>query len=498
MSAATSPISIPSRWISVAALALWLALVTAQMGWLPFTEFAWAYNFWRYFPDWIGWLAQAAALALCVSRVRDALSKGAGALALRFGELPGPARDATIFVSVVALLWVMRERMLIADSFLLYNSVREGWLFVFPDVGATFFMRTMVHADVIPLLPTQRLQLAYCVCGGIAALLAIRVARRLGPGGAREVAIVVLLVSTAGFARIFAGHVETYSVVLCAVLFYFWMALAYIEGDVSWWLPCLALGIAGWLHLSALYLVPSLALLPRIASPQLPAREWLATLVRGAPIAMSPMIAFWLVAFALGYTEDIERGLHVIMEVVAGEKTAEGLDKQWWVRIGGEPGDVGLDYVFLGWGQLKYLANSAHVLMPFAGLIIASVAIRCRTAFGTPAARLLLAASLPTIVYAFMLRPFWGPFDWDLFAITACCISLLAGHLLITSFESTTRAHVATCLLGFQILFVGLPFLVLGIFQPRDAGPFFGKKYLRTIGELRQGGEPKGALVPWL
>lgn len=498
MARAADQISLPIGWVSAAAFATWGLLFAAQLGWLPFTRYAWAFNLWSYFPVWVMALFAATSLVLCVGRVRSAVARSAGALSARAGALPPRVQDVALFVAVSLLLWLLRERMLIADSWLLYSSaVRAGWLFVFPDVGASFFMRSAAHADFVPLPAAQRLQLAYCLCGGLAALLALRVGRRLG-GGTAGAAIVALLLLTGGMARVFAGHVETYSVVLCAVLFYFWMALAYIEGDVAWWLPCLALGIAGWLHLSALYLVPTIVLLPRLASAELSGRDWVVTLARGAPIAVAPMIGFWGLAWALGHSADVERGFHVMTEVIAGAKTEEGLNKQWWVRIGGERAEVGLDYVFMSGAHLKYLINSAHVLMPFSMGIVVAVAVGRRSAFATPAARLLVTAALPTIVYAFMLRPFWGPFDWDLFAITACCVSLLAGHLLVTGFEAATRAQLAVWLIGFQILFVGLPFLVLGIVQPRDAGPFIGKQYLRTIVEQPPGGEPEGALVPWL
>ena len=42
------------------------------------------------------------------------------------------------------------------------------------------------------------------------------------------------------------------------------------------------------------------------------------------------------------------------------------------------------------------------------------------------ASRFLLAANVPLLVYALTLRPIWGPFDWDLFAITAFFLAALA------------------------------------------------------------------------
>lgn len=482
--------------VSRVAFASWLLLVAAQLGWLPFTRYAWGFNFWQYLPGWAALLLAAAALALCQRRTRDSLLEGVRRIGSAIQGWPRWRLDLLLFASATGVLWALRERELFADSSLLFWAAHEGWQFVFPDIGATFFMRTLVHLASSLSLPIRgTVQLAYCACGGASAIFALRMARYLGDAPGRA-AVVALLVLSGGLLRVFAGHVEAYAVHLVSIFLYLWMALAYIERRVGWFAPCLTLGLAVWLHLASLFLVPSLVLLPRLAHPGLEPRAWFAQLVRGAPMVLLPLLIFLGAVFALGRHEDFWRGYEIALEIL-GRRAPEALNKQWWVRIGGEPAGVGVDYVFMSLSHLKYLANAAFVLAPFALPILAFVGWRKPGGFrATPAARFLVSACLPTVAYAFMLRPFWGPFDWDLFSITAVCLSALAGHLLVGALRADVLAHVATCLLGFQLLFIGIPFLVMGAIKPREAGPFVGGDYNLEI--MQQGRPEAGRVTPWL
>ncbi len=114
----------------------------------------------------------------------------------------------------------------------------------------------------------------------------------------------------------------------------------------------------------------------------------------------------------------------------------------------------------------------------------------------TPVARFLCVASLPCVAYACLLRPFWGPFDWDLFAIAALCLSALSIHLLASGLPDLLFRQLATCLVGFQLLFVSIPFLAIGRGNVRDAGPFvYGAFHL----DLREPARtPPERLARWL
>jgi hypothetical protein len=191
----------------------------------------------------------------------------------------------------------------------------------------------------------------------------------------------------------------------------------------------------------------------------------------GLALAALPSVVFLLVVWMLGAGAAFERGWGALSEILGTSDGPNALNR--WVRgWGGEP-SLGTDYVFLALPHLKYLGNAAHVLAPGALPVLLWFALRDRRVFrATAPARFLLAACLPLLIYALTLRPIWGPFDWDLFAITALFLAALSAHVLRAALRDPTYAQVVLWIVGFSLLFVGIPFLLMGVATPVGAGPF--------------------------
>jgi hypothetical protein len=191
----------------------------------------------------------------------------------------------------------------------------------------------------------------------------------------------------------------------------------------------------------------------------------------------------------------MERMTSRVVEVLGGNPDPTA--RRWWVRgFGGAP-SVGTDVVLLSRAQLKYLANAAHILAPATLPVLVAFALAAPRRFvATPAAAFLGAAALPLTAYAFLLRPFWGPFDWDLFSLTALCLSLLAAHLLLTSLRARELRLVLPWLTGFQLLFVTLPFLLAGAVDGRGDGPF--RRGAWKFDLQKAGTPPPAHVAPWL
>ena len=110
------------------------------------------------------------------------------------------------------------------------------------------------------------------VCAGAVFLpvvwaLARRLARRRGDGTASRrgdllgAALVFLVVALQGYVQVFFGYVEVYALATTSVALYLLAALRFIEDRVPLWHAAAALAIAIGFHLSALALLPSLAVL---------------------------------------------------------------------------------------------------------------------------------------------------------------------------------------------------------------------------------------------
>jgi len=299
--------------------------------------------------------------------------------------------------------------------------------------------------------------------GALMILCTWRAGRYLGNGHGLGIALLIL---SGGFLRILAGHLEVYAFVLAAAAAFLWSSLAFQSGRGHWATPCLALGFAVWLHPSALALVPSLVFLLHSAEGSRPLKR----VVLGLVIASLPWLLFAPVLLSASHHDALEQSREVFLQVLGLSDDPKTVHR--WVRgWGGGPG-VGTDYVFLSLPHLKYLVNAFHLLCAWAAPALLLLVSRPTRFLSTPTARFLTAASLPLVAYALVLRPVWGPFDWDLFSITGLFLASLSAHLLATSLSETTFRHVVVWLAGFNLLFVGLPLLAVGFVPALAAGPF--------------------------
>lgn len=478
---------------AVAAAIAVLGLGAVQLGLVPPLRYAWALNFWQYFDAPIAWIALPVVLALCLPAPRRRVAAQLRRVASRL-PAEGVGLDAALFVLAVAMFWVLRERQLFGDSALFLAASRSDWTFVFPEIGSTFLMRASGRLlEPLGFRPSQVLQGASCVFGGIA-VVGLRRACGWLAGGRGALALgLTALVLTTGLARVFAGHIETYPPLLAAVAFYVWAAFSRLEGDTARAVPALVLGVAIWLHLAALFLLPSLLALDAATGE----RDGVRGAVRQVAIAAIPSVVFLIGVAVLAGTADLEAMWAKAMQVLGGGAEVE--QKRWWVRLhDGQPiPPIGIDYVFLSQRHLKFLANAYWLLAGVGGVVVVAFGIaRPRAFVATPALRFLLAATVPMVVYSLMLRPFWGPFDWDLFSASALCLSLLGAALLAHGVAAPDRRAVLVLAIAIQLVFLSGPFLALGVVHGKPAGPFVKGSFYQEIG--RETDPPHGRIAPWL
>jgi hypothetical protein len=305
----------------------------------------------------------------------------------------------------------------------------------------------------------------------------------------------VLLVLSGGLIRVSAGHVEVYAPLFAAATGYLWAALAYLRGRAPWWAPALALGAALWMHLASAALIPSLLVLPWLTPERSGEPRPVLRSVAGAALAGAPIFVFLVLLIALGHGQDAWRAGDRALEVLGWSPDPD--PKRWWVRGWGSYPSIGTDVIFLSRPHLKYLVNATYLLVPAALPLLAGFAVaRRRLWTQAPATRFLVAAAAPLVAYACVLRPFWGPFDWDLFSLTALVLAVLAAQLVATGFAPSVRAHVAVWLVGFQLVFVAIPFVATGLSGWCDAGPFQPRQWQLDLGEPKTA--PPDFIKPWL
>lgn len=463
------PLSVSERGFESIPVALALTacggLAAVQWGLVPGTERAWGFNLWSYHHPAFG-VALALALALLAIRgLREWILAGLHAAAER---LKSPGALAAALVAFAAVLWLLRERQLFGDSNILLIAAMSGSKFAFPEIGASWLVDLSLRVAAGFGQPGPGVyQLWVCAAGAATLGFLIGAGRLLSPT-ARGGSLFAVFVVCGGIARLFAGHVEVYAFVLVGAGAYFWAAAAYLRGRCRFEWVAFAFGVGLWIHLSFAFLGPSLVALPILANPRSGfgyfARSWSVAAV----IAVAPM-AIFLSAMAVG----AERGAIDALVASAVEATGFGSDeaRELWLRDWGEDAGTGTRYVMLSAAHLKYLGNAVFVLAPAALPLLIWLGSRPRRLIATPQTTFLTLAAAFTSIYCVILRPIWGPIDWDLFSLPALCLIALSAHLLCGE-PTRRREHLALVCIAATLAFVTVPLIAAGIGTQREAGPF--------------------------
>jgi hypothetical protein len=242
-------------------------------------------------------------------------------------------------------------------------------------------------------------------------------------------------------------------------------------------------------------LAPSLLFLHVLARPDLRPAERLRSVSPALLVGSMPLLLFLGLEFAVGHREDLLRALDRAIEVLGAKSDPDAI--RWWVRGWGSYPSANTDVIFLSPPHLKYLVNAFAMLVPSSVPVLAWFAVRRPSdLWATPLRRFLLAACLPLVAYAVALRPFWGPYDWDLFCLTGFMLGALAVNLLATELPPALSRRVLVWLVAFHLCFVTLPFLVTGLVDGRATGPY--ELWKGSLDPMFPRKPLKDVLEPWL
>ncbi len=468
-----------------------LLLVPVGLGWIAPLRRAWGYTLWLYLPAPVAFGLAGGVVLLCWPQARRALVRLA---ARAFAGLASrrPLR-VLAWLLLPVVFWLLRERHLFGDSNLFLLDAHRGAAFSMPDIGASFLIQLAVGLhETLGLSSADAVKALVCIAGAVALGAFAWLGGLLAPTRSRR-AVFVALVLGGGLARVLVGHLEVYALVLACAALYFAAACSHLAARAPWPAPALALGVGLWMHLSFAFLVPTLPLVLRLAAPRLPLAAFALRSALSGVLALAPLALFLGVMFVTGHQEEIARAWEKGRQV-AGLEPHPHIDYFWvWEGGGGR-----LDYAFLSAAQLKYLANALYLLAPAAVPVILGFALSSRRSlFRSPRAIFLAGAAACTILYALVLRPLWGPYDWDLFSLTAVSLSTLAAFLLVNGLGEELP-DLAALLVGAALLLVTIPFVVVGIAPSARAGPFDpGERIDVSPGESFQDAVQRH-VAPWL
>ena len=483
-----------TRFAVPTAAAALLLLTAAQMGALPPLRFAWATNLWQYLPMPLALGLAALSLALCWPPPRiELVRRLPHGVAERILPVT-PAATAVFAAAAAFVLWLLRERHMYGDSNILLYNAAAGSAFLFPDIGATFLFQLCQRLGTAVGVSGQSVvQVAVALAGGCTVAGFAQVTRLLAPDAGRAL-LLLLLVLGGGLLRVLAGHVEVYAFVLLCAVAYFRTALDCLAGRRPVTHPALAFGVGLWMHLSFSFLAPSLLLVALLSTGE-DRKAMPAAVLRAAGVAALPIVAFLAAMAVLGHTAELAQALETLRRWSGIEPSPVGHEA--FLRGPFAASGAGTRYAILSAGHVKYLANAFFLLAPQALPVLAGFLLLApRRLAASRDVVFLGVAALFMVLYALIVRPVWGPYDWDLFSLTALSLATLAATLLVRTMPDPPLTELGVLLVCGTLLLVTIPFLAIGIAPAQPAGPFaFGV-------ESAPGESPVDAfernLGPWL
>ena len=218
-------------------------------------------------------------------------------------------------------------------------------------------------------------------------------------------------------------------------------------------------------------------------------------MLRAAGVAALPIVAFLAAMAVLGHTAELAQALETLRRWSGIEPSPVGHEA--FLRGPFAASGAGTRYAILSAGHVKYLANAFFLLAPQALPVLAGFLLLApRRLAASRDVVFLGVAALFMVLYALIVRPVWGPYDWDLFSLTALALATLAATLLVRSMPDPPLGELGVLLVCGTLLLVTIPFVAIGIAPAQPAGPFaFGV-------ESAPGESPVDAfernLGPWL
>lgn len=277
-----------------------------------------------------------------------------------------------------------------------------------------------------------------CLAGALFVFLALWLSHLLGKENREKVLIFLVLVSM-GSVQLFFGYVESYTLVYAGMMAYFLFSFLYLRGRCGLFFASLALLTSIGLHLSAVYLLPSLIYL-YLVNPQREGKQFnFRTMLK---------VVFILLVVGVGFI------------ILSNENPTPRSITTYLIPLAGNEGDT---YSLFSGSHLTDVINEQLLLSP-AGIILWVIVIFCarKINFKDRVVRFLAIVTLSSFVFAFILDPKLGyARDWDLFSSTGLGYTFLGVYLAFDYFGQARirRLNYVILALASTALFSTLPWI---------------------------------------
>ncbi len=415
-----------------------IVLVHAVASFFP-GERLWGVNQLAYVPLVPRWIIIVLALLILIPRVNEAFYELLGGLfnllERNLGKLNRIHKYILLGSASMVLFWVFRTQThLLGDGVLRMNEIMSGQKFSITG-PLDFYLHVLVYR-ILKLDVYQTYALVSCLAGAFFVFVALCLSHLLGREAKERVFAFMVLVSM-GSIELFFGYVESYTLVYAGIAAYLLFSFWFLQGRCGLILPGMSLLFCTGLHLSAIYLLPSLVYLSIVKTKEKK------TLIKNISAAMLVLLLVGMGLFVLGTRNPGKTGLAF-----------------YFISLFRSPENP---YSFFSSAHLLDVINEQLLLSPLLIVFFFLIAFsRMKIDFKDRVVGFLTIMTISSVVFASLIDPKLGyARDWDLFSSTGLGYTLLGIYLIFGHFRHTKKkeSNYALLALIFTALFSTLPWL---------------------------------------
>ncbi|MGB2990617.1 MAG: hypothetical protein WBC98_11745, partial [Candidatus Zixiibacteriota bacterium] len=162
--------------------------------------------------------------------------------------------------------WLLRARTpLLGDGYIRAGEIRTGKLFSVAEPLDSLLH--LLFSKFFDLDAYTTYGVLSCLAGGLFVFLLLLLCDHLGRDG-KEKLFIFSMVASMGANQLFFGYIESYTLMYTAMVGYVLFAVRYLRGRGGFLLPCVFMVLAAGLHLSAIFVLPTLFYLAFAVVPQ--------------------------------------------------------------------------------------------------------------------------------------------------------------------------------------------------------------------------------------
>ena len=414
----------------------------------------WGVDFLVYYPGWVAALCVLLSALILMPSVRERMILGISAVPDAVDPW-GSRRSFVLFALIViaagggAFIGLRSAAHLLGDGYLRLRELPDaafGTALKTSNAPLALWAIKTLYGAGLTGTSSELTYRVYSVLSGMVYLLAALFAARVLGRDGRERTVLLGFAITPGFVALFFGYVETYALLMPAIMIYLVTGIQTLRGRLPLWVPAGILGAFIPLHLTLVTFAPSLLALgvlrakSEIGSHREPDR-WKLTLKAVAQAGAAPAVLLFVLGAigfdAVGYMGKV-KGSHLL-------------------PFFSQPVFI-YHYGVFSPAHLIDVVN--HYLLVAPGAVMVCFLAAKRAWAGGTEAGFLAAASIFPFLFTAFANPEIGAFrDWDAFAYPALPLTLWAGVALVR--HATSRlAHVGLMVCGaaalHSLLWVGV------------------------------------------